>query len=484
MSTNPKLHSMCRNHQPEGSTLITVLAFIVVTSMVFGAVLTRNMNTYRQVSHIAAWQEALLAAEGGSDSAMAELRKTLIDPTSAFSGWVKTAEDGTPLPNSEKRFDCAQLVHKGEGNTQLDMSVTIDTPASLIDGGGRQWYRIRSTGTTYLPGPARLTTDKRDHPLRRLSFIWNPKTNATVSRPQSSRLVELIVKPTSFENAIVSDQPIYLNNHKITVDSYDSRYTDKSTNGLYDPSKRLENGDVATNSKMLDAGDATILGDAYTNAGVIVDGANISGDQRHDFYQELIPIPRPDWTIITPSAPLVAGSATLLAGSKASPTRYKLSSMAIEGTSTVTFANPTPGTESYVEVWITGDLKTSGSGTIVVQPNTNVKIFVEGNMDIKGNGTINANSQPGRMQIFGVKPSTSAARNIYIAGNGILCAAIFAPNHDVVFGAVGASGTMWGSLTGKSLSMGGATQFHYDEALADAGHITDSRIHSWFEDVK
>jgi hypothetical protein len=73
---------------------------------------------------------------------------------------------------------------------------------------------------------------------------------------------------------------------------------------------------------------------------------------------------------------------------------------------------------------------------------------------------------------------------MYIAGNGILCAAIFAPNHDVVFGAVGANGTMWGSLTGKSLTMGGATQFHYDEALADAGHITDYRIQSWFEDVK
>lgn len=484
MSSNPKFHSMCRARQQNGSTLVSVLAFIVTISMIFGAVLTRNMNTYRQVSHIASWQEALIAAEGGSDSAMAELRKTLIDPASAFSGWVKTADDGTPLPNEERRFSCAQLVHKGEGNTQLDMAVVIDTPPELRDGSERQWYRIRSTGTTYLPGPARITTDKRDHPLRRLSFIWDPKTREKVTRPKSSRLVELLVKPSSYENAITSDLPINLNNFKIQVDSYDSRYETKSTNGLYDPVKRLENGDIATNSQLIDAGDAHIYGDAYTNAGVIEDGANISGDQRNDFYQELIPIPKPDWTVITPSAPVITGNATFTGGTKANPTRYKLSSMSIEGTSSVTFAPLTPSVESYIEVWVTGDLKTTGSGSIIVQPNTNVKIFLEGNIDIKGNGTFNANSQPGRLQILGVKPATNSPRTMSFAGNGIIVAAIFAPQHDVVFGATGANGTMWGSLTGKTITMGGSTFIHYDEALADTGHITDFRIQSWFEDVK
>src|SRR4030095_8400818 len=109
-----------RIRQQSGGTLLFVLGFIVFTSLIFGALVTRSMNSYRQVDQIASWQEALLAAETGSDTAMAELRKTLIDPATAFSGWTTTAEDGTALPNQERRFSCPQLVHGGEGNTQLD----------------------------------------------------------------------------------------------------------------------------------------------------------------------------------------------------------------------------------------------------------------------------------------------------------------------------------------------------------------------------
>jgi hypothetical protein len=70
------------------------------------------------------------------------------------------------------------------------------------------------------------------------------------------------------------------------------------------------------------------------------------------------------------------------------------------------------------------------------------------------------------------------------SGHGVIVAAIYAPQHNVVFGATGSAGTMWGSLTGRSITMGGTTYIHYDEALADTGHITDFRIKSWFEDVR
>ena len=167
-----------------GGTTLAVLGFIVVISSVFTAVLSRSMHTYQQVSHIASWQEALLAAESGSDTAMAQLRMTLIDPTVAFSDWTKTGKDGTPLPNGEMRYSCPQVVHGGEGNTQMTSTVVIDAPPELRDSNDRQWYRVRSTGTTFLPGPARLTSDKRDHRLRRLSFVWDRKTGQRVTHPQ------------------------------------------------------------------------------------------------------------------------------------------------------------------------------------------------------------------------------------------------------------------------------------------------------------
>ena len=490
MNVLPTLLSPAHLKRNAAGATLAVIGFIVVISIIFGGVLARSMSTYRQVSHIASWQEALLGAEAGSDLAMAELRKTLFDPASAFTGWTSTGADGTTLPHDGKRLAVAKLIHGGEGNTELNTTVTIDAPVALRDGSERQWYRVRSTGTAFLPGAASITMDKRDHPLRRLSFRRDPKTNQDVTRPQSSRLVELLVKPTSFENAITSDNPIYLNNYKIVVDSYDSRDPSKSNGGLYDSSKRLKNGDIATNSRLIDAGDAHIYGDAFTNAGVIEDGANITGEQRNDFYQELIPIKKPNWPgpagqfPIEATPTIVSATTVLTGGTKANPKRFKISSLTLSGSEKLTIAPGAGLVESYTEIWLTGDLKTTGSGTITVAPGANVKIFIEGNIDVKGNGTFNANSQPGRLQILGVAPPAGSTRVMDLNGNGVLVAAIYAPGHNVSYGGGGSSGTFWGSLNAREITMGGNSVIHYDEALADTGHVTDFRIKSWFEDVR
>jgi hypothetical protein len=481
-SLTRRIGMQSRRGQPVGSVIPAVMIFTAVFTIIVGTVLSRTMSTYRQISHVASWQESLLAAEAGSDTAMAELRKTLIDPVNAFSTWSGTDEAGNPLANQGKRLVCPTLVHKGEGNVDLDASVTIDAPPELNDGGERQWYRIRSTGTTYLPGVAHVTADKRDHLLRRLAFHRDPKANKDVTRPQSTRLVEVIAKPTSWENAITSDLPISLNNYKIVVDSYDSRFPEKSNNGLYDVTKALQNGDVATNSKLIDAGDAHIYGDAYTNAGSIVNGGTISGEQRTDFYQELLPIKKPTWSSYEPSPTVILKSATLTGGTSANPKRYKVSKISLEGDDALTIAPSAFGVESYTEIWLTGDMKTSGNGSIVIQPSANLKIFIEGSIDIKGNGTFNANSQPVRLQILGIEPDNGASRTMTFSGNGVIVAAVYAPDHDITFGATGSAGTFWGALTGRTITMGGTTYIHYDEALADRGHITDYKLYSWFED--
>jgi len=295
-----------------------------------------------------------------------------------------------------------------------------------------------------------------------------------------------LAKPISFENAIVSDEPLIMNNQGIYVDSYDSRYPTMSTNGLYDPAKAAKNGDIATNSELIEASFANINGDAFTDQGKIVDGANITGEQRDDFSLPLNEIRSPNWTsyqTITGN-----GAITMLGGTKANPKRYKMNSLKITGNEVVTFGAPpvpdVPGVETYVEVWITGDFATSGNGTIKVHPFTNVVFFLEGNIDIGGGGTMNANSQPGRLQIMCVNPPANQSREIKIQGNGILVAAIYGPGHDVIFGATGSEGTMWGAITGKSIEMGGKTVIHYDEALAEDGYIVDYRARSWFEDTR
>lgn len=505
MKTQPR-YQTCAPIQQRGSTTLAVLGLVAVISLVFSAVLTRSMNTYRQISHVASWQESLLAAEAGSESGLGEMRRTLVN-ANAFQGWTKLKSNGTAdgtvaagagfdilnpknFPLGGLKFIPTTIKHGGEYNNEMDSEIRIDAPPELVDSSNRQWYRIRATGTTYLPGSAVISDDKQDKLLRRLSFIRDPKTNQNVTRPQSTRRIEVIAKPISFENAIVSDKPLMMNNQQITVDSYDSRYPETSTNGLYDPTKTAKNGDVATNSQLIDAGNATVKGDAYTNLGTVANGANITGEIRDDFYVDLNKIPIPTWTTGTYSS-VTGNSLTFIANSKDpyNPTRFKMGGQGkLSVSSSDLVFNPpvgaVAGEEFYVDIWVPQDFSTSGNGNIKVAPNVNARLFIEGNIDIHGNGTFNANSQPGRLQILCCSPVPYSPRTISVGGNGVIVAAIYGPDHDVVFASSGSGGQMWGSITGRTISMGSKIAFHYDEALADTGYIIDYRVRSWFEDSK
>jgi hypothetical protein len=188
-----------------GSVMILVVMTFTVISMVVGALVFRTLNNYHTIVQIASWQEAMLGAESGVDAAMAALRTTLSDPSNAWNGWQTTDSQGNPLPNGTRIYRPPNLVHDGEGNSELGILVTVDAPPDLTDAGNRQWYRIRSTGTAYLPGNTRVVgADKRDHGLRRLSLVRDRKTGLAVTRPQVSRLIEIIAKPVAVESALVA----------------------------------------------------------------------------------------------------------------------------------------------------------------------------------------------------------------------------------------------------------------------------------------
>jgi hypothetical protein len=87
--------------------------------------------------------------------------------------------------------------------------------------------------------------------------------------------------------------------------------------------------------------------------------------------------------------------------------------------------------------------------------------------------------------VYGVKyTGTGQQPTVTVSGNGIIVAAIYAPDHPVEFKATGSGGQMWGSIFGRSITMGGSTFIHYDRALADVAKITDFRIKSWLEITK
>ena len=468
------------------SILVWTVLTIAVLSILGAEILRVISIKYQNAIQTATWQEALLAAESGIDLAIVQLRKSLYPaPNYAWQGWNNVPSNGvtsyglTTIPNS------------GMAGTPMTVEANVDAPASLVDPtNGWQYYRIRTVGTMPITGPARAADNKQDTRLRRMSMRWERFTNGVLTAhalaaPQVSRRAEAIVSPvSSFSVAIMAVGTLDLNNQNIVVDSYDSRDSNKSTNGLYDVAKRQQNGDIATDGNIIDAGNAHIYGDVATNSGTVTGAANITGIERTDFYQEPIPVGAPNWSVVNTSVTNVTGNATITADTTSGTvnSRYQLSGLSLSGTKTLTIAGNPDGSPTYVEIYVTGDISLSGGAQVVVQPGVSAKIYFAGNVDVSGNGILNSNNQPRDLQLYGIQPNTGTNKHVNLGGNGQIIASVYAPGHDVTVNGGGSSGHVFGSVVGKTVVMTGVTNLHYDEALGGVGLINNYRIVSWFED--
>ncbi|MEP6686369.1 MAG: hypothetical protein ABJB22_06285, partial [Verrucomicrobiota bacterium] len=452
-----------------GSVLVWTVLVIAILSLMAAQVLRVVSVKYQNALQTATWQEALVASESGIDLAITEMRKSLFPaPNYAWQGW-------TTIPgNGVTAYGLTTIPNAGLAGTPMTIEVNVDAPSQLIDPQNSwQYYRVRTTGTMPLTGPARAGDNKQDSRLRRLSLRWERFTNGlltahALSAPQVSRRIEAIVRPiSSFDAAIMSVETLDLTNQNIVVDSYDSRDPNKSTNGLYDVAKRQQNGDIATDSNLIDAGNAHIYGDVATNSGTVSGVANVTGIERTDFYQEPIPVAAPSWPSINPSPATVTNNATINAnavqGSPAS--RYVLNQLTITGGQTLNIAGNPTGSRTYVEIYVTGNISVGGNSQIVVAPGVSATIYFGGNVTIQGNGMVNSNNQPGDLLLYGIQPLGSSSQRVSLGGNGQITTAVYAPGADVSVDGGGTDGHVFGSVVGKTVVMTGVTNLHYDEAL-------------------
>jgi hypothetical protein len=93
-----------------------------------------------------------------------------------------------------------------------------------------------------------------------------------------------------------------------------------------------------------------------------------------------------------------------------------------------------------------------------------LKIYAAGNLDLGGNGILNASQKPGQLLIFGTN-TTEGAKTLKIHGNGYLAAAVYAPNATVELKGGGSSGRVYGAVAGYDAKLTGNSHFSYDEAL-------------------
>jgi len=470
----------------KGSVLVWTVLTIAVLSLIAVETLRLVTFKYQNALQTATWQEAILAAESGIDLAIIELRKSLYPaPNSAWQGWTNSPG------NNVTGYALTTVPNAGLNGTPMTIEANVDAPAQLIDPTNSwQYYRIRTVGTIPISGPARAGDNPQDTKLRRLSLRWERFTNGVLiphllATPQVSRRIETIVRPVSaFDQALMSVGVVDLTNQNIVIDSYDSGDPTKSTGGLYDVTKRQENGDIATDGQLIEAGNAQIYGDVATNAGTVSGAANITGVERTDFYQEPIPVGAPSWNGTNSSVTNVNGTSTISASSvqSSAASRYVLTGISLSGGKTLTIAGNPDGSQTYVEIYVTGDISVSGTGQIIIQPGVSATIYFAGNVDISGNGVLNGNNQPGDLMFYGIQPPSGAAEHVNFGGNSQITASIYAPGHDVTVNGSGTNGHVYGSIVGKTVTMTGVSNLHYDERLGSTGMINNYKIVSWFED--
>jgi hypothetical protein len=255
---------------------------------------------------------------------------------------------------------------------------------------------------------------------------------------------------------------------------------------LYDVTKRQQHGNVATDGSLIDAGNAHIYGDVSTNAGTVSGAANITGTERTDFYQEPIPVGAPSWPSINPSPATVTGSTTIAASAvrDSITSRYMLNAISLSGNQTLTIAGAPDGSQTYIQLYVTGDISVTGQGQITIAPGVSATIYFAGNVDVSGKGILNSNNQPGDLLLYGIQPISGFTPHVSLSGNAQITAAVYAPGHTVTIAGGGSSGHVFGSIVGKTVTMTGVTNLHYDEALGSGGIINNYKIVSWFEDTR
>jgi hypothetical protein len=475
-----------RKKSERGNVLLCVLCTILIVSLIGANVLFNSVTRFNAASsQVRAWKESLYAAEAGGDLAYAEIRKTILSPSSAFTGWTYT---GGTYSDSPLTF----------GHDNMITSATAGI--FYYDFNGNAWYRIRAKGTAPVLGLKRATMDDRmgvgtrgDSLLRKIDFnydhfiaTYGPNGDGTskalvpVANPQVTRRIELISAPvTPFEAAVKCISSFTGPGSAGVIDSYNSN------NGPYyfcannpaDPHYAdSHSGSVAVDSPNFNPFNGTIYGDVSTNGGNVKPSSQIVGTIDNN-----VPFTVPPFTLPT-NLPLPQNSPTKINGNTnitppvngtaKNPTLYLVTSF--NGNLTV---NPYNNALTYVVIHTTSDI----TGTVDVKANVHLVIYFDGNMTVKARDINNESGVAGNLQFYGISPTDGSSQSITISPPGSFAATFYAPSADYH---MNGNPDITGAIVCKTFYGNGNTSWHYDRALNNEGDAVDYRITSYVEDIR
>ncbi|MHB8522613.1 MAG: DUF7305 domain-containing protein [Limisphaerales bacterium] len=339
--------------------------------------------------------------------------------------------------------------------------------------------------------------------VARISTNTPPAVSATGYAPvplQNTNIARTVVCTTKqnglFSKGMVAKGQINLSGNNIKTDSFDSMDPNYSTQGLYDPAKAKDNGDVATDSGLVDSlsvGNANIAGHVSTGPGGSVSvGANgavgskawqqagnhgveagWSSDDMNVSFPD-VPAPFVDGYSIPASGSVGGTNYTYVLNNG----NYELTSLSLSGQNKVIITG-------NAVLYVTGNISMAGNASIAIATNASLALYVgTANTDtpvsasLGGNGIINNGGNANQFYYYGLPSNNTLA----LSGNAAFTGAIYAPAAAFTLGG-GGNNTydfVGGSVTATA-TLNGHYNFHYDENLGRTGPVRGFIVTHWGE---
>jgi hypothetical protein len=415
-----------------GSVIIGVLLSCFVLGFMLAAYLNLVSAQNQSIARSQTWNTCMPVVEGGIEEALAHLHQT--KGTNMISnGWLNSAQG------------CFKWR-------------TIGTGSALV---------VISNGIT----PVIYST----------AFLRAPLNGDYIRRTVK---VETR-RDGMFSKGMVAKGQITLNGNQIIVDSFDSQDPNYSTNGLYTASKRKANGDVATNSGLINAlstGNANIYGRVSTGPGGSVGIGNNGAIGNATWQASGVGGIQPgyfsdDMNVAFPDVTLPFGGG--FPPGNAAGYQYVISSSGDYRIASLT-GNLLVRSNVQARLIVDTEINMTGQDTITIQKGGSLNLYMAGaSAKITGNGVINQSGNATNFFYWGTTNNTTLTIN----GNGAFTGVIYAPNASFTMNGGGNSSLedMTGSSVTKTVQMNGSFNFHYDENLGrinlDRGFI----VTSWTE---
>jgi hypothetical protein len=244
-----------------------------------------------------------------------------------------------------------------------------------------------------------------------ITVVVNGATSADVA---ADAIAYITGGPTRF--GIVALDQYSANGNGASIDSYNA--ATETYPGVGGPNA---NATLVSNGP-IDLGNGNVDGDARAGLGQPLKmGPNAVVTGWRDNMDQVLSYPPA--TVPADAVPLPSGS-PIPGGSPGSPVDYTVGDLG-------------------------GDLTFSGSA----------RVYVTGNLNLKGNRVITTDSLPANLEIYVV-----GSGKVDLGGNSEMYAHIYAPQSDVI---IHGTPGFYGWLVGKTVTLKGTSKIHYDESIQD-----------------